>query len=106
MDLPERSDGEHLELPGSFTELAFKSQKSHVASPKSEEETARDFPLLLTHLISGLRSFMISPLISGDRAIGTVHFQSVHSDAYTEEDIRISESISTQIAGTLANAKS
>ena len=44
------------------------------------------------------------PLISKDVVIGVLHFQSFHSNAYTEREVKLAEEVGNQIAGAIASA--
>jgi len=48
---------------------------------------------------------MAIPLISQDRVIGTLNLQSLKSNAYTNANVTLAESIGAQIAGTIASAQ-
>ena len=54
---------------------------------------------------AGLRSFLAVPLIHRDRAIGALSMSTTSAEAYTEEDLKLSERIGTQIAGAIDRAQ-
>jgi len=56
-------------------------------------------------LSEGLRSYMVVPLFSKDRAIGTFNLCSRKPDAYSEEDLKILESLSIQLAIAIENSR-
>ena len=54
---------------------------------------------------SGLRSFVGSPLVSGNIVIGGLFLASTHPDGYTERERELTERVSSEIAGAIANAR-
>jgi PAS domain S-box-containing protein len=44
------------------------------------------------------------PLIAKDQVLGTLHFRSKESNAYSEKDLNLAEKVANQIAGAIANA--
>jgi PAS domain S-box-containing protein len=48
---------------------------------------------------------IVVPLISKDRVIGAIHFRSARPDAYSDQDLKLAETIGSQIAGAVANAQ-
>ena len=54
---------------------------------------------------AGFRSFLAVPLIHRDRAIGALSMSTTSAEAYTEEDLKLSERIGTQIAGAIDRAQ-
>jgi two-component system cell cycle sensor histidine kinase/response regulator CckA len=63
------------------------------------------FLLTQPNLQIGVRSMMMIPLISKDQVIGVLHFRSLQPNIYSDRDLRLAERVSTQIAGTIANAQ-
>ncbi len=51
------------------------------------------------------RSYVGVPLLVGDRVVGVISMQSSQSDAYHPEQIRLLETIATQAAGAIENAR-
>ena len=54
---------------------------------------------------AGYRSFLATPLISHDQTIGGLFIASRTPEAYTEQELRLAESVSSQIAGAIVNAQ-
>ena len=53
----------------------------------------------------GLLSALVVPLISKNESVGALYFRAMGVDVYTDHHIIIAESISAQIAGTIASAE-
>jgi len=53
---------------------------------------------------SGLKSWLLVPLIWGDDHIGHIHFRSLEAEAYNDYHIEISAQISSQISGAIAGS--
>jgi PAS domain S-box-containing protein len=102
---PGRNAGEIFPLAGTFTETIVKNRKGLFFDSKDESEIAAKFPGLVPEVKAGARSFLSVPLISRDRAIGGLHFRSNKYGAYSNKDLKLAESIATQIAGAIANAR-
>ena len=102
---PGRNAGEIFPLAGTFTETIVKNRKGLFFDSKDESEIAAKFPGLVPEVKAGARSFLSVPLISRDQAIGGLHFRSNKYGAYSNKDLKLAESIATQIAGAIANAR-
>lgn len=72
---------------------------------EDEDEMVNNYPILLNAFRSGIRSMILTPLISRDRVIGTLHLFSKKSKLYSAMDLRLAERIGQQIAGAIANAQ-
>jgi methyl-accepting chemotaxis protein len=69
------------------------------------DEIVERYPSLMPTFQAGLRSLMAVPMISKDQVIGVLHLRSLKPNAYTEADVKLAESIASQIAGAIANAQ-
>ncbi len=105
MDIPNRRVGEYVPLAGSATAECMRTKSSLLIQPKDIEEVVDRFPGLLPSFESGIRSIIMVPLISEDQIIGILSLRSTKPEAYTDQDVRVAESISSQIAGVVANAQ-
>ncbi len=105
MDIPNRRVGEYVPLAGSATAECMRTKSSLLIQPKDIEEVVDRFPGLLPSFESGIRSIIFVPLISEDQIIGILSLRSTKPEAYTDQDVRVAESISSQIAGVVANAQ-
>ncbi len=72
---------------------------------KDIEEAVGRFPGLLPTFESGIRSIIMVPLISEDQIIGIMSLRSIKPEAYTGQDVRLTESIASEIAGAVANTQ-
>jgi len=105
VEIPDRLRGDVAFLSGTATEEALKAKSGLVIQTEDKKEIAARVPGLLPAFASGLRSMMIVPLISKDQVIGTLHFQSLKTNAYTEMYLRLAERVGNQIAGAIANTQ-
>jgi two-component system NtrC family sensor kinase len=100
-----RQIGDVVPLAGTATEGVMRTRSSLLVQTENIEEVARRFPGLLSSFQAGLRSMIFVPLISKDQFIGTLSLRSTKPGAYTDQDLRLTESIGVQIAGAIANAQ-
>jgi PAS domain S-box-containing protein len=103
--IPGREPGDIGPLAGSTVEKMLQTHAGMIFAMESEEEVMSSFPALLSGFLCGIRSVLAVPLISGDRVIGTLVLQSTLPGIYTEQGLKLVESIGNQIAGAIANAK-
>lgn len=66
-----------------------------------QQDEASKIPTLAPNKEFGGQSFLTTPLIFQDRAIGALVFRSVTGVAYGEKDIQFAEEIGNQIAGAI-----
>ena len=107
-DVPIRRAGEQVPLTGSATIECFRTKSSLLLQPKDAkevEELGVRYPRLLPNLEAGMRSLILVPLIAEDETIGVLSLRTGKTNAYTERDVRLTESIASQIAGVVANAQ-
>jgi PAS domain S-box-containing protein len=97
--------GDIMPLEGSVTGLVARTRSGLLIQTTKRIELKNEFPTLLTAFDAGLRSVMAVPLISKDQVIGAIHFRSTKSNAYSDQDLRLAESVASQIAGAIANAQ-
>jgi len=103
--VPRCQPGDVLPLLGSVTGELMRTRSGLIIQTENRNELQTRFPTLLTAFDVGLRTVIAVPLISKDRVIGAIHFRSAKSNAYSEHDLKLAESISSQIAGAIANAQ-
>ncbi len=73
--------------------------------PESIEEVRSRFPGLILAFQAGLRSRLSVPLIARGEVIGSLALWSQQPKAYGDRDIRLAQSVASQIAGAIANAQ-
>ena len=105
IDHPGRRVGETYRAEGTATGIVMNSRNGILIQPETAEEIAERYPNLSRTFRMGLHSTLCVPLISMDEVIGSLTFRSKKLRAYTEQDLRLAESIGLQIAGAIANAQ-
>ena len=100
-----RQSREFFPLAGSATGEVLKARASLIIQPDDEKDIATRLPAFLPVLQAGLRSTMAVPLISKGKMIAALFFYSKRPKAYTDQDLKLAESIGYQIAGAIANAQ-
>ena len=100
-----RKAGEVLPLVGTSAEAVMRTRSSLLIQKEKQEEIIGQFPDLLPFFEAGFQTMILVPLISKNQVIGVLNFLSAQSNSYTEGDLRISEKVGNQIAGTIANAR-
>ena len=103
--VPGRQSGDIIPLTGTTMEKVFLTRKGILVRMEDEKELAAEFPGLLPNFRSGIRSALTVPLISRDQVIGGLGLRSKDPGAYTDQDLKLAESIGNQIAGAIANAQ-
>jgi PAS domain S-box-containing protein len=104
-EVPGRQTGDTFPLAGALTEEVFLTQSGQCFHPQHETEVTQRFPGLLPLYHGGLRSFLAVPLRSRDTITGVLHLHSCLPNMYTDDVLPLAKSVSTQIAGAIANAQ-
>jgi signal transduction histidine kinase len=102
-----RQPGDIVQLAGTFTERVLRERRPLILSLKSKADIAaaeKEFPGLRLEIGSGLRSFMTTPLMSGEGVIGTFSVRSFKDGAYTAEHAQLMQQVATHLATALTNA--
>jgi PAS domain S-box-containing protein len=97
--------GDVFPLAGPATEETMKIHTGIISHSESRGEVADQFSDLIPAFDAGYRSVMRVPLIAKNNVIGAMYFGSTRPKIYKERDLRIAESIGSQIAGAIANAQ-
>jgi two-component system sensor histidine kinase/response regulator len=105
IEVPGRRAGDIVPLAGSASAEILSSRTTLLIQEADPEWLGKRFPTLVPPLRAGFRSLMHVPLFSKSQLIGGLHFLSLKPNAYTEEDVRLAEKVSDQIAGAVANAQ-
>ncbi len=105
MDVRGRASGDRLPLPGSVNQEMVHTKSGFLFHVEREEEIADRFPVLTISFHVGFRSMLFVPLILKDEVIGSFNLQTIKPKAYTENDLKLAEKVSNQIAGAIANAQ-
>jgi len=104
-EVPGRRKGARFSLAGSLTGKLLKRRSSILFQADDEKELMDRFPALLSAFQAGIRSAISVPLFSHDQMIAGLHLQSLKPNAYTEAELKLTEKVSNQIAGAIANAQ-
>ncbi len=104
-NVPGRQPKSTYPLAGSVSEQILRTRKSFLVQMEDQKKLAEQFPTLLRTYQAGLRSMISVPLFSQGQVIGSLHLRSAKSNLYTENDLKLAESIGAQIAGAIANAQ-
>jgi PAS domain S-box-containing protein len=102
-DVPGWRPGDVRLMKGTVTEAVVNQKVGILRLFTNPEDFTNEFPGAVTHEV-GIRSLICTPLIVGGDVIGGIHFLSKKAFVYTEQDLRLAERISHQIAGAIANA--
>ena len=97
--------GDTLPLAGSVVEEVARTRLGTIIPLDNSSKSKGSHPALSMAYEAGLRSLMVIPLISKDQVIGVIFFRSAQSNIYSDQDLRIGESIASQIAGAISNAQ-
>ena len=100
-----RQPGDVFPLAGTALEEIMRTHSGLLVQTDNASDLVERFPGLLTHFQAGQRSMLGIPLISKDRVIGGLFLGSARLNAYTNRDLKLAESIGSQIAGAIANAQ-
>ncbi len=103
--VPGCQPGDILPLEGSVTGDVMRTHSSLMIQTEDRGELQNRHPTLLSAFDKGLRSLIVVPLISKDQVIGAIHFRSTKSNAYSDQDLKLAQSVASQIAGAIANAQ-
>ena len=103
--VPGRQRGDVFPLHGSVTGEVMRTRSGVIIQTEDRGELQTRFPTLLSAFERGLRSMIVVPLTSKDQVMGSIHFRSIRAKAYSDQDLRLAESIGSQIAGAIANAQ-
>ena len=105
VDIVGWGSNETYAVEGTLTEAVVSTRTGLIAGAASDEAVAAQFPSEVQAMSSGLQSMLAVPLISNDKAIGTLTMRSTTGSAYSEEHLALAGRIGTQIAGAVANSQ-
>ena len=98
---------EHAVEPAEGTVMAeaIRSRTLVTVQGQSIEEMESRFPSLKSSMDAGLRSFVVTPLLSGDDAVGALALASTEDEAYSDRHLALIERAGFQLAGAMANVR-
>jgi PAS domain S-box-containing protein len=105
MEVAGRKKGVVFPITGSVTEQMIRAGAPLLFQPESIQEVQNRFPGLVLSFQAGLRSRLSVPLITRGEVIGSLTVWSKQEKAYGERDVRLAQSVASQIAGAIANAQ-
>ena len=94
-----------ISLIGSPPGEVFKTRSSLLIQSEDKDEIATRLPGYFPTFQVGLLSALFVPLIVQDEVTGSLSFLSKKSNAYTDRDRKLAETIGYQVAGAIANAQ-
>jgi len=104
VDVAGRRAGDIIPLVGSAAGECIRTRSSLLIQPDDVDKVRSQFPLLSPTFQAEPHSRMFVPLISKDQVIGSLFLRSTKHNPYTDQDLKLAESIGDQIAGAVANA--
>jgi len=102
--VPERTPKAIVSLQGTATLEIFRTKSPLLVNEDNRQEIAQRFPGLAPAFAAGFKSLMMTPLFSQNEVIGVLNVQSTKPNAYAEDDLKVAQRVSNQIAGAIANA--
>jgi PAS domain S-box-containing protein len=105
MEVAGRRKGVVVPITGSVTEQMIRTGAPILFQPESIEEVQNRFSSLVLSFQAGLRSRLSVPLIARGEVVGSLTLWSKQVKVYGKRDIRMAQSVASQIAGAIANAQ-
>ena len=96
--------GGKASLSGTLTEYVANARSSVIVQIDNRDELSPLYPDLLPYFETGFRSFLATPLISNDQAIGVLNLCSTKPEAYSTQAQTLAERVAAQVAGTIVNS--
>lgn len=105
VDVPTRHVDEPASLFGTVSDLVIQNRSTILLQGEDLKDIGEQVPGLLPMINEGLRSFLTVPLIAKGEVIGGLHLKSNSESAFSERDVRLTEQVANQVAGTIANSQ-
>ena len=103
--LPGMIEGEPQSLVGTPDAYVSATRSSLLLADDNEMEALRRFPMMEPGFIAGLRSFLVVPLISNDKVLGTLNIASMADHAYSRVDLEFIERVASHLAPAMERAR-
>ncbi len=103
-DVKGRRPSEVYPLAGTATEEAARLRRPLMAQMDDVNELKLRLPGLAPLIDAGFNSFLVSPLISHGRVIGSLGFHRWQINGFSEHEAAMAERVAIQIVGAIANA--
>lgn len=104
VDIPGWGSNQTYAIEGTLTDGVVRTRTGLIVDGESVEDFSARYPHEARASSTGLRSMIVVPLVSNDKAIGTLTLRSLDPDAYSQRDLALAERIGGQIAGALVNS--
>ena len=105
IDIPEIANGASFPLSESYSGIAARTKATQIIQPEHELELGEILPGSVAAFKAHFRSILIVPLISQGDVVATFWAHSKEVNAYDADDVRVAESVASQIAGAIANSQ-
>ncbi|MCH8310503.1 MAG: PAS domain S-box protein, partial [Chloroflexi bacterium] len=90
-------------LENTIIECILAARQPVMFHPTNLEDVERQVPSLAPGFKRGFRSFLAVPLTTNETVYGTLHWQSIQENAYTQRHLMLAEQIGAQFSSALAN---
>ena len=97
--------GRELPLAGTMAEQVLLTRSELLVQVGKRQELQERFPADAAAYDTGIRSFLLVPLVSDNNIVGALQFRSAQVDAYSDREVSVACQIGAQIAGAIANAE-
>ena len=103
-EVPGRYPGDQYEIGDTLYGASIKAGTANRVQFRHTAEFRSQYPESTSAANANIQSLLVLPLVLNDMVIGIMYLSSTLSQLYTEHHLRVAESISSQIAGVVANA--
>lgn len=105
LKVPLCEPGDKVTISETFLKEILRTRKGIMIQGKEISKWVEKDERLFHTVQAGLQSMISVPMIFRDNVIGVLHLRSKKPKAYTRNDLRLAENISTQISGAIGNAR-
>jgi len=102
ISVPGQQPGDVFSLAGSATEVVTRTRSGLMIQTEDREELVSLFPALVPAFEAGIRSMVMIPLLSKEKVIGVLLFQSTQPRAYSDQEMKLAESVGSLFEGAIA----
>jgi diguanylate cyclase (GGDEF)-like protein/PAS domain S-box-containing protein len=102
ISVPSRQPGDVFSLAGSATEVVTRTRSGLMIQTEDREELESLFPALVPAFEAGIRSMVMIPLLSKEKVIGVLLFQSTQPKAYSDQEMKLAESVGSLFEGAIS----
>ncbi len=105
VDVPGRRAGDQVPLEATLTGESLRLRKPMLVQTETRDQLPREFPSLVPVFESGIRSFLVIPLISEDQVIGALNLGLSRPRSDPQRTLDLAESLGTLIVGSVVNSR-